>query len=352
MRLSQSRIETFLSCPFRYACRYRVKLAEEARAEITAADVGTFVHHVLERFFTEIPASSLPLPESEMRETADRIIADYIAELGRATGGDLARDGRLAYLFTRLKRHVTVFLRAISEELTQSEFRPAAFEMPIGLDRPDSAEPIRIRTPDGASVTLDGIADRVDVWNAPDGKQYLRIVDYKTGSKPFSMERVARGLDVQVLLYLFSVWKNGFGGQQSRTERVPAGAVYFTVRPAPVSSDHLLSAAEAEQRAEDKIERVGVYLDDPEILRAMDKELGGKFVPVKESGDGSLVGRGKTTLVTLEQFGELYEQLARVIGKIAGEMQSGVAAAKPQRTSGVDPCAWCANRYVCRRTEE
>ena len=286
MRLSQSRIETFLSCPFRYACQYRMKLSEEARAEITAADVGTFVHHVLERFFTEVPASHLPLPDEEMQAIADRIIADYIAELSRATGGDLTRDGRLSYLFYRLKRHVTVFLRAISEELIQSDFQPAAFELPIGLNRPDSAEPIRIRTPDGATVTLDGIADRVDVWDAPDGKQYIRIVDYKTGSKPFSMERVARGLDVQVLLYLFSIWKNGFANTSDKEERIPAGAVYFTVKPAPVASDHLLSAEEAESKAEEKIERVGVYLDDPDILRAMDKELDGKFVPVKESKDG------------------------------------------------------------------
>ena len=225
MRLSQSRIETFLKCPFRYACQYRVRLAEEPRAEITPADVGNFVHCILERFFSEIPPERLPVPDDELRRTADGIIEEYVAGLARATGGGLLRggsDGRLRWLFLRLSRHVTVFLRAVSDELAQSGFKPAAFELPIGIEQKGktSVKPIRIPLPDGAEVSLDGIADRVDVWNAPDGKQYIRVVDYKTGEKSFSMDRVARGLDIQTLLYLFSVWKNGLpdGDEEGNAE--------------------------------------------------------------------------------------------------------------------------------------
>ncbi len=358
MRLSQSRIDTFLTCPFRYACRYRMKLAEEAKAGITAADVGIFVHHVLEQYFA---SCSPDLPDAEMKKAAREIVRDYVDELGRATSRDSSSgisDGRLAYLFGRLERHTLVFLRAISEELKQSAFAPAAFEMPIGLPSPDgkSADPIRFRTPDGAEVTLDGIADRVDVWNAPDGKQYLRVVDYKTGSKPFSLDRVRRGLDVQALLYLFSVWKNGMNGGGARSgakNRIPAGAVYFTVKPAPVPADAMLTAEEAEELAEKKIERAGVLLGEEEVLRAMDAELGGKYVDIRRGKDGEFAGRGKTTLVSLEEFGTLYDEIARTVGKIAGEMSSGAAEARPRRTyaggTASDPCDTCGNRYVCRR---
>lgn len=352
MRLSQSKIAAFLSCPFRFVSRFRMKLEEEPQARITAADVGTFVHHVLERYFVSCPPD---LSEEEMREAAHGIIADYVAELSRMTGGDMERDGRLVYLFRRLERHTLVFLRAVSRELRQGGFVPAAYEMPIGLGE-GSAEPIRIRTPEGApyeaEVTLDGVADRVDLWDAPDGKRYIRVVDYKTGSKAFSLDRVKQGLDVQALLYLFAVWKNGFPAGRTDPdgdrERVPAAAVYFTVRPAPVSAAHMLTAEEAEAMAEDNLGRVGVYLDDEAVLRAMDGELSGRFVPLKRAKDGSCEGRGKTALVTLEQFGELYGQIEETVGRIAAGMRAGKAEARPRRTPAEDPCAYCASRWICR----
>ena len=296
------------------------------------------------------------MPEEEMRAAAREIIGEYLEELGRASGGTVESDGRLRYLFRRLERHVLVFLRAISEELAQSGFVPAAYEMPIGLGGPEgSVEPIRIRTPDGAEVTLDGVADRVDLWKAPDGREYIRIVDYKTGSKSFSLEKVARGLDVQALLYLFSVWKNGMPGERGGVvpERIPAGAVYFTVSPKPVTAEHLLTEEAAEEKAEKEIGREGVFLGEEDALRAMDRELSGRFVPLKETKEGELVGKGKANLITLEKFGELYEELNEVIGRIAGEMRSGAAEARPRRTDGPDlPCGWCAHRVICRRAED
>jgi len=346
MRLSQGKIETFLSCPFRFACRFRMKLEEERRAGITAADVGNFVHRVLEQYFASQPAD---LSDEEMKEAARAIIAEYVEELSRMTGGSMERDGRLVYLFRRLERHTLVFLRAVSRELRQGGFRPAAFEMPIGLGD-GSAEPIRIRTPDGAEVTLDGVADRVDLWDAPDGKQYIRVVDYKTGSKNFSLDRVKRGLDVQALLYLFAVWKNGLPGPspEEDRERIPAAAVYFTVKPAPFSSPRMLTAEESEAEAEKNLTRVGVYLDEEDVLRAMDGELSGRFVPLKETKGGGWKAVGKTALVTLEEFGALYEEIGETVGRIAAGMRAGDAGAKPRRTPGEDPCAWCGNRWICR----
>ena len=178
------------------------------------------------------------------------------------------------------------------------------------------------------------------------------MVDYKTGSKDFSLDRVKRGLDVQALLYLFAVWKNGFPAGTSdpagERERVPAAAVYFTVRPAPVSSARMLTAEEAEAMAEEKLGRVGVYLDDERVLRAMDGELSGRFVPLKETKDGRREGRGKTELVTLERFGELYEEIGETVGRIAADMRAGRAEARPRRTPAEDPCAYCSSRWICR----
>ena len=113
----------------------------------------------------------------------------------------------------------------------------------------------------------------------------------------------------------------------------------------------MLSEAEARTGAEESLGRVGVYLDDEAVLGAMDRDLSGRYVPIRASKDGGYTGRGETTLVTLEQFGALYDQIGQTVSRIAGEMRSGAAEAKPRRTSAADPCSYCANRVVCRRGE-
>lgn len=67
--------------------------------------------------------------------------------------------------------------------------------------------PVELGDGDGA-VTLTGIADRVDGW-LHDGRLYLRVVDYKTGKKSFSLSDVWYGMGLQMLLYLFALGRDG-----------------------------------------------------------------------------------------------------------------------------------------------
>lgn len=359
MTLSQSKIESFVQCPFQYWCRYQMKLRPTAKAEIKAPDIGTFMHAVLERFFTSLPVEKLnamPLSRTETERIADEIMGNYIDSLAasglgqKAENGKIVLDGRLQYLFLRLRRHVLVFLEALMQELSQSEFRPAAFELPIGISGvQEGVKPIVIRTESGVEITLQGIADRIDVYDAPDGKQYVRVVDYKTGSKTFSLEDVKRGLNVQMLIYLFSVWRYGMPMTAKDKEIVPAGAVYFQAKPVSISAESIPDEDTARKAAMEKIERTGVLLRDEEVLRAMEKELGGKFIKTKLDASGRLKEMQKSTsLLSLEEFGSLAKELEDVIGKIGTRILSGEADAAPMRIGGKSPCDWCENRYICR----
>lgn len=357
MTLSQSKIESFVQCPFQYWCRYQMKLRPAAKAEIKAPDIGTFMHAVLERFFMSLSKEkldTLPLSRAETERIADEIMGNYINALaasGQGTAdGKIVLDGRLQYLFLRLRRHVLVFLEALMQELGQSSFRPEAFELPIGIAGDQQAvKPIVIRTDSGVEITLQGIADRIDVYEAPDGKKYVRIVDYKTGSKTFSLDDVKRGLNVQMLIYLFSVWRYGLPMVQKNTEILPAGAVYFQAKPVSISAENMPDEEDARLSAMDKIERTGVLLRDEEVLRAMEQELGGKYIKTKLDSHGNLKEMQKSTsLLSLEEFGSLAKELEDVIGKIGSRILSGEADASPMTVGGKSPCDWCENRYICR----
>ncbi len=358
MILSQSKIDTFVRCPFQYWSRYQMKLADSPRAEIKALDIGTFMHAVLEKFFGTLPKEKLehlPLSRAETEEIADGIIDDYITALAREgvaqrdASGRICPDGRLEYLFLRLKRHLLLFLAALMEELAQSEFKPVAFELPIGIGK-EGVKPIVIRRGD-TEIVLQGIADRVDLYQSEDGTSYVRVVDYKTGSKSFLLSEVEKGLHVQLLIYLLAVQKYGLPGM-GNTPMAPGGALYFQVKPATVSHPGQISTDMARQMAQAKMERSGVLLKDEKILRAMDRELSGLYVKAGLDKDGYVKGsKQSTSLLSLEEFGRLAGQLEDVIGRIGERMLAGEAVAEPMETGDKSPCQWCESRYVCRRTE-
>lgn len=395
INLTESRIEKFLDCPFMYWCKYHMKLEANAEAEISIPEVGTFVHEILEKFFRILPERDYSkVTAQDIEKYTDICIAEHLERLTLFSGvkvspgmsgadtdaapdisNELKRilpknyqlniEPRLEYLYIRLRRSVLVFIEAIIRELKQSKFKPTAFELPIGVLPRDSAtvdgseraedtestdnsvvEPIVYKTDDGSEVVLRGIADRVDIYTDEAGRKYVRVIDYKTGEKTFSLDDVRRGYGIQLLVYLFSIWKSGIPGIAESGELMPGGGSYFVVRPGNGVSDTLLSFDEAKEEVIGNIGKSGIYLADEDVLRAMDERLEGEFIPIRLGKNG--LKATSAALATYEEFGELYNELSETIESIAEQLMSGCANAKPNQRGGRLPCEYCSNRIICR----
>ena len=93
----------------------------------------------------------------------------------------------------------------MAHELRAGDFVPLDFE--LNFADPEQIAPITLS--DGeVTLNMSGMADRVDGW-LHDGKLYLRVVDYKTGRKAFSLSDVWYGMGLQMLLYLFALERSG-----------------------------------------------------------------------------------------------------------------------------------------------
>lgn len=348
LNLTQSRIERFVSCPMSYYCTYILDLEEDKKASVASPDIGRFVHAVLEQFFTVTSGEKYPLSRERTDSLCESITEDYIR---RTFGEDV--DGRLKYLFVRLRRKLSVFLEAIMEEMAQSRFEIYRTELPVGGVRgeEDVAAPkaINFECADGGTVSLYGIIDRLDIYKT-EGKTYIRVIDYKTGKRRFSYENVKLGLDVQLLLYLFCAWKSEntkFAREISSGEILPAGAMYLSIRPDDPSAPSPVNSDEARELMAKSIERSGVVCDERDVLDAMDSGITGKYTPVTLKADGSY--KQCASLASLERFGELYRELGDTVCRIADEMKSGLAAPRPIDNAAVDPCAFCSAGEICRR---
>jgi ATP-dependent helicase/nuclease subunit B len=191
---------------------------------------------------------------------------------------------------------------------------------------------------DDASLTVNGKVDRVDGW-VKDGKLYLRVVDYKSGKKAFDLSDVRHGLNIQMLLYLFALEREGKA--LFSEEIVPAGVLYLPARDVLIHAPRGIDNTKLRSEMDKELRRSGMVLDKPEVLNAMEHGVldGPRFLPIALDKEGSIT-KG---VATAEELGKLGRYVDKLLERIAREMRSGNIDA--------DPCGRGENDNVCMYCE-
>jgi ATP-dependent helicase/nuclease subunit B len=354
LALTQSRLDSYVLCHFSYFCKYILKLKQTKPAEFDAGDIGTFIHRVLERFVARAAESGNlgEISDEQIETIIDEIVGAYMTDVCKIAPE--YKGSRLGHLFAKLKRTSRLLCKNLADEFVQSEFTPAFYELPISFTDPDtqSVAPLEVKLEDNTNAYIYGVVDRVDVMKR-DGKVYVRVVDYKTGSKEFSLDDIKIGLNLQMLLYLFSLWKNGSRNSSAlkkiadNADIIPAGALYFSANVPTVTLDAEATAAEVEMIISEKLSRRGLLLNDDAVLSAMERELTGRFLPVKRKKDGGYTN--SETLKSLNDFSELLNDIEKTIRSIGSEIKRGNASARPLRNKRHNACEFCDMKPICRR---
>lgn len=332
LRLSPSRIERYYTCRFAYFLEYVLALRPRRPAELSPNISGSLMHWVLEQALRRHGEGFAALPRQSLAPLAASLVEEYAAQYLPGEGA------RFRYLLERLKKSAASLLCYLQQDQQQSAFRPEAFEQTIGSGE-DAVPPVTLQTPDGRRVQVVGQIDRVDVMKK-DGKSYLRVVDYKTGDKQFSLEDVYCGLDCQMLLYLFTLARNGGAKFENPAE---AGVLYLMADPPPKTGTREEAAQETRYRLD------GLILDDPAVVRGMDSEASGLFVPFRFKADGT--PRSAEKLASLEKLGRIRQHIDTLVLEMAQDLYNGKIEAAPLCKNGRAPCTYCDWRSVCRHED-
>lgn len=333
LTLSPTRVEQYYRCRFSYFLQYVLHILPRRKAELSPLESGSLVHYILEHALRRAGACFAELSREELTALADGIADEYVRQNMPAAGA------RFAHLIARLKRAVANLLFYLQSEQAQSSFHPVAFEQAIGGSEAGAVPPLELKTPDGKAVRVVGKIDRVDVMRRG-GETYLRVVDYKTGTKKFSLEDVYCGLNTQMLFYLFTLC-HAPQGQYAGARA--AGVLYLLSDPAPKT------AARAGAEKTPLYEVDGLVVNDPVIVRGMDKDATGVFVPFGYSKNGT--PRASAKLASLEKLGNIERHITGLVLQMAQGLYSGDIAAQPLRAGGHCPCDVCDYRPVCRHED-
>lgn len=325
LRLSKSQISAFAECPYKYWCEYIIKLREQKVSAVSYADSGTTIHYVLEHVLQTLREDDGTLKrigDGELVELVDSILQKYVSEI------NCPLSPSMMYSFSRLRDLSLIMVKSVIEEFDSSLFRIIAFEQSISENKQNALKPMEIPIDEGENspvVSLGGVIDRIDCYEGNDRK-YVRIVDYKTGTHKYNVEKISTGEDLQLPAYLFTATleqnKSFFGEGK---EIFPASAQF-------------LSAEESGGKVQPV--RSGFLLNDDEILRAFSADLDPKVLGLTVKKDGTISSK---SALSEEGILKVDAVMRDTIATTAKNMYSG----KAPRTPSKEACGFCTMKSTC-----
>ncbi|TPE22612.1 helicase-exonuclease AddAB subunit AddB [Clostridium perfringens] len=343
--LSVSRLERYAQCPFAYYIQYGLKAKDRKIYEFTAPDLGSFMHEILDEFTNEIKEKDLKWSDLS-KENCRNIINSLVDNQVKNNKSSILNSSkRYSYFTDRFKRILTKSVMVISEQMKRSDFEIYKNELAFGFSK--DVNSIKLDLPSGESFYLNGRIDRVDKLNL-DGETYLRIIDYKTGSKKFDLNKFYNGLQMQLLVYLDALINNSENIVENQA--MPGAILYFRIDDPILKSKGDLTEEEIKSEVLKELKLEGLLLDDVKVIKAMDNTLEpgthSLIIPanMKKAGD---LGKNKA-LITMEQFELLRKYVNEKMVEICQNMIEGKIDIEPCKENKNIVCDYCNYSHICQ----
>lgn len=340
---SVSRIEQYAQCPFAYYVKYGLKAKDRKVYEFSSPDFGSFIHAILDKFADTVKLEGMKWKDIDKKWCKETISILVDNELKVQNNSILNSSSKYRYLTDKLKRILTRSVSIMTEHVKRSSFEPLANELAFG--KGDDLPPITLSLPSGEEIYLRGKIDRVDSVDI-DGESYFRVVDYKSGSKSFSLSEVYYGLQLQLLVYLDALLTNS--EEYIHKQAVPGAVLYFRVEDPMISGGANMSDEDIEKEILKKLKMNGLLLKDAKIVRSMDKDISGfsLIIPARMNKDNTL---GETpSVISMHQFDVLRKYVRDTLIRLCEDMLNGNIEIRPSKDKKRTACAYCTFSAICQ----
>ncbi|MBQ8726124.1 MAG: PD-(D/E)XK nuclease family protein [Clostridia bacterium] len=320
--VSATTIETYYSCPYKCFIRYGVGVKDTVSADIRSLDFGNILHTLAEKFMPKIDQVK---SEEECVALADLLVDEEFKDEKYSRFLKRADYVYSAFLTKKEGRKLCVDLY---RQHKNSQFKPIGNEIWFA-EWSNDYKPLKLLSKKGV-YKLFGKADRLDKY-----KDYVRIIDYKTGNAQGKSadDKFYTGQNLQLYLYLNAFTANG---------DKPAGAYYYAVNDDFGSDD-------------DKPPFMyGKTLASDEVLQATDPKFGldetftsdvieaGKKITAKKGASLS----GKT--VSQDVLTDYMKYAKLLTEKAVNDVLDGVIIPSPYEKA----CSYCEFGSICGRDDD
>lgn len=344
---SVSRLERYSRCPFSHFVHYGLRPKARKLHELKLPDIGSLFHRTLELFDQEMKENNINWWEIDKETTnqfIEKIVDDLVVDYNHYI---FTSSYRYKYLVKKLKRVGKRAAWTLVLQVKKGKFKPYAHEIAFSSKgQMYTVPPIVIELANGDKMHVEGRIDRIDLYEK-NGMPYVKVVDYKSGSKKFNLNEVYHGLQMQLMVYLDAILRSK---EYFRVDELhPAGVFYFKIDD-PLIENELLKGENTEEEILKLLKMDGLLLKDLEIVSAMDEEIIEKkksfIIPAELKKDDSFSARSK--VVDHEEFSILINYIQTTIADIGTSIKQGDITIKPYKLGAKVGCMSCDYENICQ----
>ena len=338
---SITRLQKFAECAFAHFVKHGLKLKDDKEFSMGSLEIGNICHDALKAYAEDLKKDKMRWPEcvgEDRREREEKALDNALLNYEDI----ISSSKRYEYIRRSLKR---VFSRTVDVVTGQI----AAGKFDVGFVEKEFYHESTI-------MKLYGKIDRVDVVKK-NGKTYYRIIDYKTGSTSFDIEKVKAGLQLQLAIYTAEAAATLF---EAGDTPAAAGMYYYRiddplieVKPGSSGND---TDSEAEIIKKQKLD--GLTVGDDEVLALTDSTLfndDGSRIPGSSTviglgfnKDGSISKNSEKAVVTPEDFDLVNSIASKKAESLARDILAGDVSVNPYQHGQENACKYCDYRTVCQ----
>ncbi len=340
---SVTRLETYAACAYRHFLQYGLTLKEREEFGFEAVDMGNVYHGVLEIFAGKLSEKGytwFDFPKEFGEEVVKEALEEYAATYGETV---LYSSARNEYAIIRMGRILTRTVLALQAQLKKGTFVPDAYEVSFRFAK--DLKSVNVALSEDEKMYLRGRIDRIDV--AEDDRHiYVKVIDYKSGSRQFNLAALYYGLQLQLVVYMNAAMELEAKKHPDK-EIVPAALLYYHVDDPVIETPTELSDQEINEQILGKLRMNGVVNGEPDIVERLDKYMEDKsdVIPVERKKDGSFSAR--SGLMSREELGVVSDYVNYKMKHIGREILDGTISVNPYERGSEAACTYCDYKRVC-----
>ncbi len=340
---SVSRIESYYSCPFQHYASFGLGLRERSEYTLEAPAIGDLFHAALKWVSDEtmrLGKSWAELSKDECWKIAKEAVDDITPYFFNRI---LSSTSRYLYIKRKLTQIIQRTIYSLSIQAKSTVFKPVAIEAGFGPGELFSSLEIPLMT--GETMKLRGRIDRIDSSEIK-GRNYLRVVDYKSSARELDLTEVYYGLSLQMMTYLDVALEHAI--DLLGAEADPAGLLYMHVHNPMIRPGTELTTAHLENEIAKSFKMRGYLLGDPDVVEGMDEDIGSSsmIIPAALKKDGDFTKRSK---VLASEDLQMMRSYVRTRHQKAGNaMLAGDTRVLPYKLRDKMPCQFCPYQSVCQ----
>ena len=330
---SVSRMEIFYSCPYAHFLQYGLNLKDRKTSEVQAFTIGNVYHRMLELFFQKLMRRKDI--EEVFGEKLEELLEEVLEELWQDPEFSLfLSGGRNEYLRMKLQKNGRRILWALGKQLMGGDFRPKAVEEEFKMEE--------------EGLQLRGRIDRVDEYLSEDRKTlFLKVIDYKSGKKAFSLKNLFAGLDLQLPLYMDYVLQREKEKNPNR-EVLPSALFYFTMENPVIPYD---KDSDPDKERLKAFKPSGLVNFSEESLSHLEKREEESLLLPVQCKNGEVEEKGAA--VSSEKLEALLAFARKEMLEGAKRIKEGEKGISPIRKEGdITSCSYCPYHSICGFDED